>query len=56
MFLLFEVVGQELILGVVPESFEVLIFGVALVLLAVGLRWLMKRGEANVRHEIEKTK
>ena len=56
MCLLFEVVGQGMILGIVPESFEVLIFGIALVLLAVSLRWLMKRGEANVRHEIEKTK
>jgi len=56
MFLLFDVASQSLILGFVPESFGVLFFGVGLVLLAVGLRWLMKRGEANVHREAEKTK
>lgn len=56
MFLLFEFAGQGLFLGIVPEPLEILIFGVALVLLTVGLRWLMRRSEANVRREIEKTK
>jgi hypothetical protein len=56
MFLLVNVASQTLILGLVPESLGVLIFGVALVLLAFGLRWLMKRGETNVQGEVEKSK
>jgi len=53
MFLLFEVAGQGLILGIVPETLEVLIFGLALVLLAIGLRWLMKRADKNATGDIK---
>jgi hypothetical protein len=53
MFLLFEVAGQGLILGIVPETLEVLIFGLALVLLAIGLRWLMKRADKNANGDIK---
>ena len=55
MFLLVDVASQALILGFVPESLEVLIFGVALVLLTVGLRWFMKRSEKSVDGEIKQT-
>ena len=55
MFLLLEVPSLTLILGVVPEPFEVLFFGVALVFLTVGLRWLMKRGERDADAEIQHT-
>ena len=56
MFLLFELAADPgIILGVVPEPLEILISGIALILLTIGLRWLMKRGEADVRREIEKT-
>jgi hypothetical protein len=56
MFLLFDVASQSLILGFVPESLGLLIFGVALVLLAIGLRSLLKRGETNIQREVEKGK
>ena len=55
MFLSFEVATQNLILGVVPESLEVLIFGVALVLLTIGLRWVLKRSEKDAGSEIKHT-
>jgi len=53
MVFLFDVVSQNLILGFVPESLGLLIFGVALVLLAIGLRWFMKRGERIEKSEIK---
>ena len=55
MFLSFEAATQNLILGVVPESLEVLIFGVALVLLTIGLRWVLKRSEKDAGSEIKHT-
>lgn len=53
MFLLFDVTSQGLILGFVPESVGVLIFGLSLILFAISLRWFMKRIEKNVHSEIE---
>ncbi len=55
MFFLFDVASQNLILGFVPESLGLLIFGVALVLLAIGLRWFMRRTEKNADSEIKHT-
>ena len=55
MFLLFGVPSASLILGVVPEPFEVLIFGVGLVLLTIGLRWLLRRSEKSANAEIKHT-
>jgi len=55
MFFLFDVASQNLILGFVSESLGLLIFGVALVLLAIGLRWFMKRTERNTESEIKHT-
>lgn len=55
MFLLFEVADQGAFWGVVPETLEILIFGVLLVLLAVALRWLMKRGEKAANGDIKHT-
>jgi hypothetical protein len=54
MFFLFQVINQNLILGFIPESLGLLIFGVGLVFLTIGLRWIMKRGEKSVDGEIEK--
>jgi hypothetical protein len=56
MFLLFDVASQGLILGFLPESLGVLFFGVGLIVLAITLRWFMKRAEANLHRELEKTK
>jgi len=53
MLLLFDFLGQGLILGFVPESVGVLIFGLGLIFLAVGLRWFMKRIEKNVHSRIQ---
>ncbi len=53
MFLLFDVTNQGLILGYFPESLGVLIFGVALVLLTVALRALLKRGAKGPDREME---
>lgn len=55
MVFLFDVASQNLILGFVPESLGLLIFGVALVLLAIGLRWFMKRTEENADDGVEHT-
>ena len=49
MFLLLEMTSQNSLFGGIPESLEVLIFGVGLVLLAVGLRSIMHRGESGAR-------
>lgn len=44
----------EMILSFVPdERIGLLIFGIALVLLAVGLRWFMKRSEKSEKSEIK---
>lgn len=57
MFLLLEVGSEKLILGSITEPFEVLIFGVGLVLLAVGLRVVLRRGEKRADSEmVHKTK
>ena len=45
MFLLFESGSENLILGIITEPLEVLIFGVVLILLAVGLRVVLNRLE-----------
>lgn len=52
MFFLFDFTNQNLILGVVPESLGLLVFGVGLVLLTVGLRRFMKRSERNADSEV----
>lgn len=57
MFLLFEAGNENLILGFITEPLEVLIFGVGLVLLAIGLRFVLKRGEKSADREmIHRTK
>ena len=45
MFFLFDITSRNLLLGFVPESLGLLVFGVGLILLTVGLRWFMKRNE-----------
>jgi uncharacterized membrane protein len=50
---LFYVTNEGFILGLIPEPLEVLIFGVGLILLTIGLRWLMKRGAKNTESEIK---
>ena len=56
MFLLFDVASRSLLLVFVPESLGVLIFGIALVLLTAGLRWVLKRSEKSTDGEIEKSR
>ena len=53
MFLLFEVAGENWILGFIPEQLEVLIFGTGLILLTVTLRWILKRSDKNAKNKIE---
>ena len=53
MFFLFDVANQNVILGFIPESLGLLIFGVALILLTIGLRWIMKRSEKSADGGIE---
>ena len=53
MFLLLDSANQSLILGFVPESLGLLIFGIGLILLAIGLRWFIKRSEKNTDGEIK---
>lgn len=52
MFLLFEVASQSLIPGFIPESLGLLIFGVVLVLFAIGLRRFMKHDENKADGEV----
>lgn len=55
MFLLFDVATENWIPDFIPESLEVLIFGIGLVLLAIGLRALLRRSERNADGEIKHT-
>lgn len=43
--MLFDVTNKNLLLGFMPESLGLLIFGIALIAFAVGLRWLFNRTE-----------
>jgi hypothetical protein len=43
--ILFDATGNNLILGFMPESLGLLIFGVALILFAVGLRRIFDRND-----------
>ncbi len=54
MFFLFDVASRNLLLGFVPESLGLLIFGVGLILLTVGLRWIIKRNEKGADRPVEK--
>jgi hypothetical protein len=54
MFFLFDLTNWNLILGFVPESLGLLVFGVGLILLAIGLRAILKRSAKNTDGEIEK--
>jgi hypothetical protein len=49
---LLQTTKQNLLLGFMPESLGVLIFGVILVVLAVSLRRILKHIEKNTNHEI----
>lgn len=52
--LLFEVTNTNLLLGFIPESVGLLIFGIGLILLAVGLRRVFNRGENAKKREFAK--
>ena len=54
MFFLFDVASRNLLLGFVPESLGLLIFGVGLILLTIGLRWIMKRNQKSTDSAVEK--
>jgi hypothetical protein len=49
---LLQTTKQNLLLGFMPESLGVLIFGVVLVVLAVGMRRILKYIEKDTNHEI----
>jgi hypothetical protein len=53
--ILLEITNQNLLLGFMPESLGLLIFGIGLIGLTVGLRWMLKHGEENAGREIEGT-
>ena len=53
MFFLFDVTSRNLLLVIVPESLGLLIFGIGLVLLTIGLRWIMKRNEKSANGPVE---
>ncbi len=54
--ILFDATGNNLILGFMPESLGLLIFGVALILFAVGLRRIFDRhDEQNAVKNFEQT-
>lgn len=43
--ILFDTANRNLLLGFVPESLGLLLFGVLLISFAASLRWLFKRSE-----------
>lgn len=43
--ILLQTANQNLLLGFMPESLGLLIFGIGLIGLTIGLRWILKRGE-----------
>ncbi len=43
--MLFDTTGKNLLLGFVPESLGLLIFGALLIGFAASLRWFLKRGD-----------
>ncbi len=51
MVFLFKIANQ--LLGIIPESLGLLIFGVGLILLTIGLRWIMKRSEKSASRPVE---
>jgi hypothetical protein len=54
MFFLFDVTNRNLLLGFMPESLGLLIFGIGLILLTIGLRRILKREEKNADSKIGK--
>ena len=44
--ILFDVTGNNLILGFMPESLGLLIFGFGLIAFAISLRWIFNRQKA----------
>ncbi len=47
--------NPNLILGFIPESIGLLIFGIILIGVTVGLRWALRKGEAEEEGKVEKT-
>ncbi len=47
--------NPNMILGFVPESLGLLIFGIILIGITVGLRWAFKRGETHEEVKVDKT-
>lgn len=54
MTLMLQTANQNLLLGLVPESVGLLIFGFGLIALTIGLRWALKKGDAGVNTKQEK--
>lgn len=51
--ILLQMTNQNLLLGFMPESLGLLIFGIGLIGLTIGLRWILKQVEENAHGEIE---
>jgi hypothetical protein len=49
---IFQAAKQNLLFGFIPESLGTLLFGVGLVLLAVGLRWIFKNIEKSANDKL----
>ncbi len=45
--------NNKLLFGLIPESLVMLVFGIALITLAISLRWFLARFEAEVFPESE---
>ncbi len=43
--MLFDTTGRNLLLGYIPESLGLLLFGALLIVFAASLRWFLGRGE-----------
>ncbi|MGI8787497.1 MAG: hypothetical protein ACR2HG_07045 [Pyrinomonadaceae bacterium] len=45
--ILFDLTNKNLLLGFIPESLGLLLFGIGLIAFAVSLRWIFNRNEEN---------
>lgn len=50
--MLFQSTNKNLLLGFMPESLGLLLFGIGLIFFAVSLRWLFNRNEETRKEEI----
>jgi hypothetical protein len=49
---IFQAAKQNLLFGFIPESLDTMIFGIGMVLMAAGLRWIFKNIEKSASDKL----